>query len=119
MRNVKELWDFPVKEGISFPDANRVHPLMQEAVELVWKAAGKDGNLRKLILFGSALEFRCDSYSDLDLYAESMDPEMPLNFLPDLKCEVDLVTNLSHDSRLYREIDRTGLLLYERQQDNC
>lgn len=116
MRDVKELWDFPVKEGVIFPDANRVHPLMQERVERIYRAARMDENLSRLVLYGSSLEFRCSSASDIDLYAESVDPDQPLDFLPDLDCEVDLVTNLPHDSRLYREIDRTGLLLYEKQQ---
>ena len=116
MRDVRELWDFPVKDGVSFPNANRVHPLMQERVERILLAARSDKNLKRLILYGSSLEFRCSSASDIDLYAESVDPEKPLVFIPDLDCEVDLVTNLSRDSRLYREIDRTGLLLYERAQ---
>ena len=114
MRDVRELWDFPVKEGISYPNANRVHPLMQERVERILLAARSEGNLKRLVLYGSSLEFRCSSTSDIDLYAESVDPEKPLAFIPDLDCEVDLVTNLSRDSRLYREIDRTGLVLYER-----
>ena len=33
MNNMKNMWDFPVKEGVSFQNANRVHPLMQARVE--------------------------------------------------------------------------------------
>lgn len=37
-----------------------------------------------------------------------------LEYLPDLDCEVDIVTNLSPENRLYKEIEKTGLLLFER-----
>ncbi|WP_300712680.1 hypothetical protein [uncultured Acetatifactor sp.] len=33
MDNMKNMWDFPVMEGVSFQKANRVHPLMQARVE--------------------------------------------------------------------------------------
>ena len=95
MNNVELMWDFPVREGVSFPNANRVHPLMQVRV-------------------GSALQFRCNSGSDLDLYIEKREREKKLEYLPDLDCEIDIVVNLSQDSKLYREIERTGLLLFER-----
>ena len=86
------MWDFPVMDGVDFQDANRVHPLMQKRVERLIREFAKDPNIRKVILFGSSLEFRCNSAS----------------------CEIDLISNLSPASRLYKEIEQTGLLLYER-----
>ena len=114
MRDAAEFWTFPVKSGVSFKNAEKVHPLMQTRIEKILKAAEKEPNIKKLVLFGSSLEFRCSSYSDIDLYAETYDPDLNLRFLPELDCEVDLITNLPHDVRLYKEIDRTGLLLFER-----
>lgn len=114
MNNVELMWDFPVREGVSFQNANRVHPLMQIRVEKLIDGLSRDENIRRLVLFGSALQFRCDSRSDLDIYIEKQDSEKKLEFLPDIDCEVDIVTNLSFDSKLYREIERTGLVLFER-----
>ncbi len=114
MRQAKDMWDFPVVEGVIFHDANRVHPLMQRRVDKLLHAFVKDQNIRRIVLFGSSLEFRCSSTSDIDLYVEKFDAEKKLEYLPDLDCEVDIVTNLSPENRLYKEIEKTGLLLFER-----
>lgn len=57
MNDMKNMWDFPVLEGVSFPNANRVHPLMQRRVQTMICELGKDQNVRKLILFGSSWNF--------------------------------------------------------------
>lgn len=114
MDNFDIMWDFPVKEGVLFKNANRVHPLMQSKVEQLVQTISKDKNVRRIVLYGSSLEFRCNSNSDIDLYIEKDDKDKKLEPLPVLDCEVDIVTNLPLDSRLYQEIDRKGLLLFER-----
>ena len=114
MDDLRDMWDFPVMEGICFQNANRVHPLMQARVEKLIQVMYKDKNIRKLVLFGSSLEFRCNSNSDIDIYIEKYEKDKKLEYFPDLDCEVDIVTNLSSDSKLYHEIEKTGLLLFER-----
>ena len=114
MRDVNEMWDFPVQEGISFVNANRIHPLMQKRVEILIQKLHKDQNIKRLVLYGSSLDFRCDSNSDIDIYIEKYDLEKKLEGFPEIDCEIDIVTNLSQESRLYKEIDATGLVLFER-----
>ncbi|MEY8410546.1 nucleotidyltransferase domain-containing protein [Lachnospiraceae bacterium 62-26] len=114
MRQICDMWDFPVMEGVAFRDANRVHPLMQKRVEKLLHEFAKDQNIRRVVLFGSSLEFRCSSASDIDLYIEKFDTGKKLEYIPELDCEVDIVTNLSPGNKLYNEIERTGLLLFER-----
>ena len=114
MDDAKNMWDFPMMEGVSFQNANRVHPLMQARIEKLLQSMLKDKNVRKLVLFGSSLEFRCNSNSDIDIYIEKKDRDKKLEHFPDLDCEVDIVTNLSPDSKLYFEIDKKGLILFER-----
>lgn len=114
MNNKKSMWDFPVMEGVSFPNANRVHPLMQRRVEKIIQSARADKNICRLVLFGSSLEFRCSSNSDIDIYIEKYDADKKWSSFPDIDCEVDIITNLSPDNRLYQEIEHTGLLLFER-----
>nr|WP_302601034.1 nucleotidyltransferase domain-containing protein [uncultured Acetatifactor sp.] len=114
MDNMKNMWDFPVMEGVSFQKANRVHPLMQARVEKLIYHFYQDENIRKMVLFGSSLDFRCNSYSDIDLYLEKKEKEKKTGPLPELDCDVDIIANLSSTSPLYREIEETGLVLFER-----
>ena len=114
MNNMKNMWDFPVKEGVSFQNANRVHPLMQARVEKLIHHLLGDKNVKRAVLFGSSLEFRCSSYSDIDLYLEKHEKGKKLEPLPEVGCEVDIITDLPPESVLYREIDAKGLLLFER-----
>ena len=114
MNNLSNMWDFPVMDGVTFVNANRVHPLMQARVQKLIQHMEYDMNVRKLVLFGSSLDFRCDSLSDIDIYIEKYDKDKKLEFFPDLDCEVDIVSNLETGSKLYKEIDKTGLLLFER-----
>lgn len=113
MNNFDDMWDFCVMQNVDFPHCNRVHPLMQRRTQILLEEWKKDPNILKIVLFGSALEFRCSSFSDLDVYVEKKDPELPVSE-PDLGCELDILCNLDHSSRLYKEIEKKGLLLYER-----
>lgn len=114
MNDFDLMWDFYIMEDVDFPHCNRVHPLMQKRVQTLLKEWTKDPNILKIVLFGSALEFRCSSFSDLDVYVEKENPELPLKE-PELDCELDILCDLDHHSRLYREIDQRGLLLFERR----
>ena len=46
MNDFKKMWDFPVKEGVTFQNANRIHPLMQTRVEKLIQSIRKDDNVR-------------------------------------------------------------------------
>ena len=118
MNDFESMWKFPVKEGVDFVYCTHVHPLMQNRVQKILTELKKDRNVQKIVLFGSSLEFRCDSFSDLDLYLEKKDPGLSLENEPESDCVVDLVMDLDHASSLYQEIDRTGLLLFDRENEN-
>lgn len=80
MRSTDTMWDFPVMDGVTFPNANRIHPLMQHRVEKILLEIRRDQNVHRLILYGSSLEFHCNSASDIDLYIEKYDPDKKLAF---------------------------------------
>lgn len=113
MNDFDQMWDFDVMKGVSFPHCNRVHPIMQRRVQKLLEILTTDSNIKEIVLFGSSLDFRCNSYSDLDVYIEKYNPNISLNAEPLLDCEVDILMDLKHESRLYQEIDKKGLLLYE------
>ena len=108
------MWDFCVLEHVDFVHCNRIHPLMQRRVQKILEHFKEDKNIKRIVLFGSSLEFRCSSNSDIDIYIEKYDLNKPLSWEPELDCEVDIITNLDHNSSLYKEIDKKGLLLFER-----
>lgn len=115
MNNYDYMWDFVVLDGVDFQDCNRVHPLMQKRVQTILQNLSQDTNVKKIVLFGSSIEFRCNSYSDIDLYIEKYNHDKPLEKDYEIDCEVDLIFDLNPSSRLYQEIDKKGLLLFERK----
>ncbi|WP_277935158.1 nucleotidyltransferase domain-containing protein [Parablautia muri] len=92
---------------------------MQKRVQKILEELSGDSNLKKIVLYGNSLEFSCNSNSDIDLYIEKFNKNLPLEKEPVIDCEVDIITNLNHKSRLYEEIDRTGLRLYESKDSGC
>lgn len=50
----------------------------------------------------------------MQIYIEKYDPEKKLASLPDIDCELDIITDLQPDNKLYQRIQETGLLLLER-----
>ena len=118
MDNYKKMWDFPVVDNINFPNLNRIHPLMQRNVAKLYNELKSDENIERVILYGSALDFRCNSNSDIDLYIEKYNTDLKVKSLPDLEFEIDIIFNLDKSSRLYKEIDKMGLTLFEREKSD-
>lgn len=115
MNDYDEMWDFNLVVNSNLKDINRIHPLKQRDVTALVNELQKDDNINRIIIFGSALDMRCNWYSDLDVYVETRDKEKRV-CLPydDLEGEIDLVRDIDHNSKLYKEIDKTGLLIWER-----
>lgn len=119
MNDYEEMWNFDVVVDSTLKDINRIHPLKQQDTDVLFKHLQQDRNIRSIVIFGSALDMRCNGRSDLDVYVETDHPESRIE-LPyeELNTEIDLVRDLKHTSRLYQEIDRTGLEIY-RRSDIC
>lgn len=61
-------WKFnTVVPPSSFLHVNKIHPLKQRNVRDIVQAAKDDGNVRRIIIFGSATRYDCDVTSDLDV----------------------------------------------------
>ena len=76
MNDFDNMWDFEVKEGVTFKRANRVYSIMQNRIQKILEELSGDSNIKKIVLYG----------------------------------------NLDYKSRLYEEISKTGLLLYEKEK---
>lgn len=65
--NNPNLWDFEILDGVSFMNCNRIHPLKQKEIQKLVNSCAEDNGLDALIIFGSSVEFRCNSKSDIDM----------------------------------------------------
>ncbi len=99
--------------SICFANAEYIHPLKQDLVQLLQADFEKDQNVKAVIVFGSAVEFRCNSYSDLDLCVERYD-EVP--FHNNTEEEIDLVYWDQIGERLKKEIAEKGIVVYDREE---
>ncbi|MCD7716418.1 MAG: nucleotidyltransferase domain-containing protein [Lachnospiraceae bacterium] len=97
---------------IRFANAEYIHPLKQDLVQTLQEDFKKDRNVKAVIVFGSAVEFRCNSYSDLDLCVERYD-EVP--FHNNTEEEIDLVYWDRIGDRLKKEIAEKGIVVYDRE----
>ncbi|MBR3741928.1 MAG: nucleotidyltransferase domain-containing protein [Clostridia bacterium] len=80
-------------------------------------------NIRKAVLFGSYSKGQATKYSDVDLLVDSGLRGLAFFGLLDdvcesLHCPVDLIdaSDVIPDSRVDREIKKTGVVIYERRK---
>ncbi len=103
-------------ERICFLNAEYIHPLKQEFVQELQQDFQKDPNVKAAIVFGSSVEFRCSSYSDLDLCIERYDCNRTFHYEAGGPNEaVDLLYADQIGERLCREIEEKGIVVYDRE----
>ncbi|MCC8101593.1 MAG: hypothetical protein LIP11_04815 [Clostridiales bacterium] len=98
---------------IRFANAEYIHPLKQDLLQSLQIDFQEDHNVKTVIVFGSAVEFRCNSYSDLDLCLERYDHEKP--FRCNSEEEIDLLYWDRIGERLKNEISQKGIVVYDRE----
>lgn len=106
-----EKWNIVIKEP--FMNCDRIYPLQQRKISELIAYLKDNKNVQKIIIFGSSVTSRCNINSDVDIYVELKEKENLLkdkyfNFL------YDLWTNFDVDDRLYNEIQKKGVVVYEK-----
>ncbi len=113
--NGENLWDFEVFSDCRYVNANCIHPLKQKDVFYLIEAAKLDEHIREVIIFGSAVRFDCNSFSDLDVLIVRDDCELKINSSLDaVKSELDIIFDSKLGARLKEEIAQTGVCVYRR-----
>lgn len=103
-------------ECIDFLNAEYVHPLKQELVQELQQDFRDDSNIKAVVVFGSGVEFRCNSYSDLDLCIERYDKEKPFRYQAGgAEEEIDLLYADRIGETLRREIEEKGIVVYDKE----
>jgi predicted nucleotidyltransferase len=111
----ENLWDFDVLSGVTFMNANRIHPLKQREINEIIYRLKEDIHVIGLIIFGSATEFRCTSRSDIDMFVVRDDNRAELDAdIFDLPSEQDILFNKNVGARLKKVLWEHGVLVYER-----
>ena len=109
---------FEVKTGINYKNAQYIHPLKQELVGRYIECFEKDRNIKAAIIFGSSVEFRCNSYSDLDIFIERYNIEKGFRDYPDENMhERDIVYMDAIGERLRKEIEQKGIVIFDREAE--
>lgn len=109
---------FEVKEGSDFKNAKYIHPLKQRLVNSYIKCFEEDKNIKAAIIFGSGVEFKCNSYSDLDICIERYDNEVGFrNYPKEYMEETDIVYADAIGDRLKTEIQTKGIVVFDREDD--
>jgi len=120
METVKELRNYKVKRRIVsdfFPNVSMIHPLKQKQVYDLINHIKSIDEVNKVIIFGSSVSNKCHNGSDLDFYLDlsrNVNLEKTISSFMD---NYDYWNNFSVDKRLLDEINKKGVVVYERKDD--
>ncbi|MDO4291626.1 MAG: nucleotidyltransferase domain-containing protein [Eubacteriales bacterium] len=108
---------FEIKnDTIHFQNAQYIHPLKQELVQELQRDFAQDENVKAAVIFGSGVEFRCNSFSDLDVCIERYDTAKPFHYEAAADGEaIDLLYADQLGEKLRREIEEKGIVVYDRE----
>ncbi|MCC8164294.1 MAG: hypothetical protein LIO86_14310 [Lachnospiraceae bacterium] len=104
------------RESVNFPNAEYVHPLKQDLVQRLQTDFKEDANIRTVIVFGSSVEFRCNSFSDLDLCIERSESSKFFHSKSEEPGErIDIVYADCMGERLRQEVEKKGIVVFDRE----
>lgn len=96
----------------NFKNINHIHPLQQHRVEEIIKALEEITEVNKIVVFGSSTTYKCNYESDIDLYVE-LDKDINAKKY-DVDCPVDYWTNFTVSKEMLAEINKKGVVVYDR-----
>ncbi len=99
--------------SIQFLNSEYIHPLKQDLVQELQTDFIQDDNIKRAIVFGSAVEFCCDSFSDLDLCIQRYDDNR--SFQHHMDEEIDVLYWDRIGDKLKGEIALKGIVVYEKE----
>lgn len=106
-------WKICIKEP--FQNCEYIYPIQQKKISHLLSFFKQDTNIKSVYVFGSSISERCHIGSDIDLYLDLEEDKKVYYEANDFA--VDLWTNYTVDKRLYEEIMKGCVLVYERRKD--
>lgn len=121
--NKDKVFYFPiVVENLNY-QANRIHPLMQRVVNDIYEYVKTDNSIEKVIIFGSAINIRCNNKSDIDVALKIRNECFNIEYRNKISEKIQEISNFNADiiwlntidknSRLYENISKKGVVIYE------
>ena len=111
MVNQKKEWRVCIQDP--FDNCEKIYPIQQKKVQQMISNLKDDTNVEKIIVFGSSVQDTCHTGSDVDFYIVSKQ-DRKIIFKETLSFIYDIWTNYTVDSRMYEEIKKKGVTVYER-----
>ena len=114
IKNITFKLDKPFKVCIKdeFLNCDKIFPIQQRKVAEILDNIKNNKNVVKVIVFGSSVTYQCHQGSDVDIYFELQENVNPL--IKSYNFDYDYWDNFSVDERLYLEIMKKGVIVYER-----
>ena len=109
--NQKRIWKVCIPDP--FDNCEKIYPIQQKKVQQMISNLKDDTNVEKIIVFGSSVQDTCHTGSDVDFYIV-LKQDRKIIFKETLSFIYDIWTNYTVDSRMYEEIKKKGVTVYER-----
>lgn len=95
----------------NYQNIERIHPIQQQRVSLLIQTLKQYREVKKIIVFGSSVTYKCNYESDLDIYVELSKNINVKKY--NLDCPVDFWTNFSVEPVILKEIKKKGVIVYD------
>ena len=96
-----------------FENCEKIYPIQHKKVKQMINNIKEDSNVEKIVVFGSSVQDTCHMGSDVDFYIV-LKQDQKITFKETLSFMYDIWTNYTVDSRMYEEITKKGVTVYER-----
>ena len=107
----KKEWRVCIQDP--FKNCEKIYPIQQKKVKQMINNIKEDSNVEKIVVFGSSVQDTCHTGSDVDFYIV-LKQDQKITFKETLSFMYDIWTNYTVDSRMYEEITKKGVTVYER-----
>ena len=107
----KKEWRVCIQDP--FKNCEKIYPIQQKKVKQMINNIKEDSNVEKIVVFGSSVQDTCHTGSDVDFYIV-LKQDQKITFKKTLSFMYDIWTNYTVDSRMYEEITKKGVTVYER-----
>lgn len=110
------MWNITQFVKTPYRNVEKIFPLKQHAVEELVEYAAKLPSVKRVTIFGSSVESRCNPWSDVDVFIEGSNFDEFIDFTPEQLQDYDILFDyqVPVTERVYKDIKSKGVIVYER-----